>query len=149
MPTDNGLSKLQKRLAAIPAEVRLAVQPALIAAANQIAADAKRMVPVEHGDLQDSIEVTPGGSSTPSHSQPGGVTNVPENAVAVTAGNSKVRYGHLVEWGTAPHVNGGEFAGTQNPGTPARPFFFPAYRLNRKRAVARVRRAIGRAVKGK
>ncbi|TAZ76558.1 HK97-gp10 family putative phage morphogenesis protein [Rhizobium ruizarguesonis] len=149
MRTPNGLAKLQKRLAAIPAEVKVAVQPALLAAANQMAADMKSLVPVDHGDLRDSIEVTPAGSATPSHSQPGGSTIVPENAVMITAGNDAVRYPHLVEFGAGPHINGGEFAGTQNPGAPAQPFFFPAYRINRKRAAARVKRAISRAVKGR
>lgn len=39
----------------------------------------------------------------------------------------KGRHGHLVEFGTAPHINGGVFAGTQNPGTAARPFMRPAW----------------------
>ena len=37
------------------------------------------------------------------------------------------RHGHLVEFGTAPHVNGGQFAGTMHPGTKAQPFMRPAW----------------------
>lgn len=37
------------------------------------------------------------------------------------------RHGHLVEFGTAPHINGGKFAGTQHPGTAPQPFMRPAF----------------------
>lgn len=37
------------------------------------------------------------------------------------------RHGHLVEFGTKPHVNGGKFAGTLHPGTPPQPFMRPAW----------------------
>ena len=37
------------------------------------------------------------------------------------------RHGHLVEFGTAPHINGGVFAGTQHPGTAPQPFMRPAW----------------------
>jgi HK97 gp10 family phage protein len=146
---DNGLASLQRRLAAIPKRLKREVQPALLKGAEDMAGDIKRLAPVDDGDLRDSIAVTPAGQKTPAHSQPGGSTTVPENAVAVTAGNTRVRYAHLLEYGTAPHINGGTFAGTQNPGVPAQPFFWPGYRLNRKRVKARIRRAISKAVKGR
>lgn len=94
------LDRLRKRLDAIPKTVREAVAPALNRSGDELAGRMKQIVPVESGDLRQSIEVTPGGSSTPPYSQPGGSMIVPENAVAVTVGNSKVRYGHLVEYGT-------------------------------------------------
>lgn len=37
------------------------------------------------------------------------------------------RHGHLVEFGTAPHMNGGVFAGTMHPGTAPQPFMRPAW----------------------
>lgn len=37
------------------------------------------------------------------------------------------RHGHLLEFGTAPHVNGGVFTGTQHPGTAPQPFVRPAW----------------------
>ena len=37
------------------------------------------------------------------------------------------RHGHLVEFGTKPHINGGKFAGTMHPGTAPRPFMRPAW----------------------
>jgi HK97 gp10 family phage protein len=58
---------------------------------------------------------------------------VPEGAAAVTAGNSDVRYAHLVEFGTTK--------------APAQPFFWPAFRSQRKRAETRIKRALSKAVK--
>jgi hypothetical protein len=67
---------------------------------------------------------------------------VPEGAFAVSAGNGKVRYAHLVEYGTKPHVNQGRFPGTQNPGARRQPFFWPAYRIVRKKMRARANKAL-------
>lgn len=93
----------------------------------------RRFAPRKTGALIDSIEVTGPGGTTPAYSQPGGSRAVPENAVALTAGNTKVRYAHLVEYGTAK--------------AHAQPFFWPAYRLFKLRAKRRISRAIGKAVR--
>lgn len=148
MAIDSGLDRLTKRLAAIPKAVKTDVVPALLKGAEDMAADMRKFAPVDKGDLRDSITVTPPGESTPPHSQPGGKLIVPELTVAVTAGNNKVRTAHLVEYGTAPHLNAGKFTGTEHPGTTAQPFFWPAVRLNRKKATGRVKRAVGKAVRG-
>src|SRR5262245_19435645 len=97
------LDRLKARLAAIPKAVREAVQPALLASAEEIAGGMRQLAESSRdtGALIDSIVVTPSGGTTPAFSQPGGSHQVPENAVAITAGNSAVRYGHLVEYGTA------------------------------------------------
>lgn len=145
---NSGLDRLNRRLAAIPKQVRTDVVPALLQGAEDMAADMRRLAPVDKGDLVDSIAVTPPGESTPPHSQPGGKMIVPELTVAITAGNNEVRTAHFVEFGTAPHVLGGMFAGAQHPGTAAQPFFWPGYRLNRKKVTARIRRTIRKAIKG-
>ncbi|WP_421580091.1 HK97-gp10 family putative phage morphogenesis protein [Shinella sp. M31] len=146
--TLEGWQRLQRRLRAIPEAVRQQTQSALVAAANDIANTMKALAPEDDGDLKDSIEVTPGGQATPPHSQPGGATVVPENAAMITAGNSKVRYAHLVEFGAAPHVAGGKFEGAQHPGAPAQPFFFPGYRITKKKAARKIKRAMTKAIKG-
>lgn len=130
---DGGIGKLQRRLAAIPKDVREAVQPSLKRQANQMAKTMRAFAPVDSGDLRDSIEVTPGGQQTPAYSQPGGSLTVPENAVAITVGNKDMRYGHLVEYGTTK--------------AHAQPFFWPAVRLHNKKARKAIKSAIGRAVK--
>lgn len=129
------LQRLQKRLEAIPKAARAAVQPTLLKNAETLA-DAMRLLAEssrDTGNLIDSIAVTPGGGSTPPYSQPGGSMAVPENAVAITVGNSKVRYPHLVEYGTAK--------------AHAQPFFWPAFRIYRKRIARSVARAIGKAIR--
>lgn len=153
------LTKLQKRLAAIPREVKVAVEPALLRAAERVADQQRRLAPVDDGALRDSITVTGPGQPTPAYSQPGGLTVVPENAVMITAGNEEVRYAHLVEHGTAPHdVSKGAASlkgrirkafggGTHHPGTEAQPFFWPGFRLERNGALREIRRAISKAVK--
>ena len=130
---DGGLRRFQERMRAIPKEVRAAVKPALMKSGEEIAASMKALAPVDEGDLRDAIEVTGPGEQTPPYSQPGGTYTVPETGVAVSVGNRDVRYPHLVEYGTTK--------------APAQPFFWPAFRSNRKRATNRIRRAIAKAVK--
>jgi len=48
----------------------------------------------------------------------------------------KAPHAHLVEFGTAPHVNGGLFAGSQHPGTAPRPFVRPAWDASKDRALS-------------
>jgi HK97 gp10 family phage protein len=135
MAKNSGLASLNRRLKAIPAAVKEAVQPALGKAGEDLAADMRRLAEAsrDSGELIESITVTPAGQRTPPYSQPGGEQVVPENAVMVTAGNTKVRYAHLVEYGTTA--------------AEAQPFFWPAVRLNRKKVTGRIKRAVSKAVK--
>lgn len=135
MANDGGLSKFQRRMAAIPKAVREAAQPALERQAKAIVKTMKHLAEDlrDTGALIDSIAVTGPGESTPPYSQPGGSTVVPEGVVAVTVGNKDVRYAHLVEYGTTK--------------APAQPFFWPAVRLHKKKATAAIKRAIGKAVR--
>ncbi|NRP70608.1 hypothetical protein ILFOPFJJ_01489 [Ensifer psoraleae] len=142
-----GLSRLTKKLRRIPQAAKDAAKAAVVQGANEIAAVQRALAPVDDGELKDSIHVTPPGGTTPPYSQPGGSrTAGPEEAI-VTAGNTRVRYAHLVEFGTAPHTNGGMFAGSEHPGTAAQPFFWPGYRAVRKRVRGRVTRTINKAIK--
>ena len=133
MAEDGGLSSFQKRMRAIPEAARKAVAPALMQSAYEIADIMESLAPEDSGDLVGSIAVTGPGQQTPPYSQPGGAMTVPENAVAVTAGNTDVRYPHLQEFGTRHHA--------------AQPFFWPGYRIGRKRALARIKRAIKKAIR--
>lgn len=133
MADDGGLKSFQKRMAAIPVAARAAVQPALVKGAEEIAAIQRGLAPRDEGDLINSIEVTGPGQNTPPYSQPGGAMVVPENMAAITVGNTDVRYPHLQEFGTTNH--------------PAQPFFWPGFRLGRKRALNRIKRAVGKAIR--
>jgi hypothetical protein len=142
-----GLADLNRRLKRIPQAAQKAAIASVVEGANEVASLQKRLVPVDKGDLRDSIVVTPPGQSTPPYSQPSGQRVARPTEAILTAGNTKVRYPHLVEFGTAPHVNGGIFEGTQHPGTPAEPYFFPAWRALRRRVRSRVSRNITNAIK--
>lgn len=142
-----GLAKLNRKLRAIPKAAKDEARKAVVLGANEIAGLQRRLAPVDDGELRDSIVVTPPGATTPPYSQPGGSqTAGPEQAI-ITAGNSGVRYPHLVEFGTAPHMQGGMFKGAQHPGTAAQPFFWPGYRAMRKRARSRITRTINKAIR--
>lgn len=125
--------RLSRRLKAIPAAVKRAVVPALEQSGNELVGAMRNLAPVDTGDLRNSIKYTMPGNSTPPYSQPGGSRIAAENQVLVTAGNTDVRYPHLQEYGTA-HA-------------PAQPYFWPAYRLKKKRLANRIKRAISKAVK--
>ncbi len=130
---DSGLARLKRRLEAIPKDVKEAVQPALVKSGEELAGNMRLLAAEDTGALKASFAVTPAGQSTPPYSQPGGSMTVPENAVVITAGNTEVRYPHLVEYGTSD--------------TPAQPFFWPSYRLFRNRITRRIKRAVSAAVK--
>lgn len=140
-------AKLAKRLGEIPVEIVAEVRPALMQAAEDTAGVARSLAPEDEGDLKASITVTPPGGITPAYAAQGGRRQAAENQALVTVGSPEVRHGHLVEFGTAPHVNGGQFAGTRHPGTAARPFLLPAARLTEDRNRRRIGRAVGRAVR--
>lgn len=126
-------ARLKKRLAAIPKKVREAVQPALIKSGDELVDRMRHLVPKDTHALERSITATPPGQATPAYSQPGGSRVAAENQVLVTAGNADVRYPHLVEYG---HANAA-----------AQPYFWPAYRLSKKRIANRVKRAMRKAIR--
>lgn len=133
MANDGGIGRLKKRLAAIPAEVKKAANATTVKQAEAMAQTMRQLAPEDEGDLKESITVTAGGEQTPAYSQPGGQMTVPENAVAVTVGNTDVRYPHLQEYGTTK-MN-------------AQPFFWPSVRLHQKKAQQAIKRGVARAVK--
>jgi len=135
LPDDGGLAKLEAKMKAVVAQAKQAVQPALLKQADIMAGDMRRFAETSRdtGALIDSIAVTAGGEQTPPYSQPGGSMTVPDTAVAITVGNTEVRYAHLVEYGTSKMK--------------AEPYFWPAYRLDKKKSRTAIKRAIGNAVK--
>ena len=128
-----GMSKLRRTLKALPEHVENAVQPALKKSGDDLANMQRSLAPKDTGALAASIHVTNPGETTPAYSQPGGSRVAGPNEVIITAGNSEVRYAHLVEFGTSEAA--------------AQPFFWPAFRLQKKRLENRIKRAIAKAVK--
>src|SRR5262245_57114040 len=76
---------LESRLPEIAAELRPRVSKALRMGADTIAQDARNAVPVESGDLRDSIDVAASGAGR----------------WQVRAGNREAYYAGLVEFGTS------------------------------------------------
>lgn len=142
-----GLERFKAALARLPDAAKEAAASAAVQGAEELVSLQKQLVPIDKGDLRDSIVVTPPGQTTPPYSQPGGSRTAGPIQAIVTAGNTKVRYAHLVEFGTAPHINGGIFEGTKNPGYAAEPYFWPAYRTLRTRIKSRISRKVNKAIK--
>lgn len=136
-----GIAKMQRRLLkVVPDSVRVAVRQVLEQSAAEIVATAKELVPVESGALRDSIGWTwgdaPKGSLTLGSVRPAAAGTL---RITIYAGNETAFYARWVEFGTEAHASGG--------GAAPHPFFFPAYRLNKKKAKARATRAVSKALK--
>lgn len=129
----NGLKETLAAMKRVQIAAWEAAMQALIKGANDTVAVQKQLVPVDEGDLRDSIVVTLPGHTTPPHSQPGGSRTAAENEVLVTAGNSDVRYPHHLEHGTSKME--------------AQPYFFPGYRLMAPKVKRSVASAYGRAAR--
>lgn len=154
------LDRLKKRIAALAPETRDEVQAALLKSGKDMASTARRFVPVRSGALRDSIGVTVGEYS-PENANVRGVSTGGGHDLAVTvhAGDAKAFYAAWVEFGTKPHSvakGGGTKAGQAkaragsgktHPGAAPAPYFFPAYRLTKKRALARIKRAVSKAAR--
>jgi HK97 gp10 family phage protein len=151
-----GLAKLERKLKRLPKVAEDEIRASMQDVAEDIVRLARSLVPKESGDLAKSIGWTwgapPRGSLTLGkvvRSQLGkGLT------ITVYAGDDKAFYARWVEFGTAPHnvAKGGgnkSFKGeaVQHPGASKKPFFFPAYRANRKSAKSAIRKATRSAAK--
>lgn len=139
-----GLPQLKAKLIRLKQETMHSVRPAMEMAASEIVAMMRRLVPVDHGDLQDSIGWTWGEAPKRSLSFSHVIAG---NKITIFAGNEVAFYARWIEFGTAPHINGGRFQGTENPGTPPRPFFYPAFRALRKKAKLTMAKAIRQSVR--
>lgn len=145
-----GRSALLRKLALLPDAARQEIGKAINQSAEEIAAAQRRLAPEKSGALKRSIVVSKGGA-VPKYASVGrsGATQKgdPDLSVIVSAGNSQVRYAHIAEFGSAPHVNKGLFEGSQHPGTKPAGFFFPPYRAYRKRVKSRMTRATKKAAR--
>lgn len=165
------LDRLKKKLEAMPPAIRSAIRQALAESADDMVAMMKRRAPVgpvsgqgrkiglRPGALRDSIVQTWGGGKVAYASLSGhgsaargavsseAVAGDADLSVRISAGNTRVRYAHLVEFGTAPHPQSGQFKGSRHPGTAADPFFFPSYRALRKPTRSRITRSIRKSIK--
>lgn len=143
-----GKEKFAKQLAALPQAMKAEIRKAIITSAEEMVDVAKRFVPVKSGALRRSIGFNVGAAGAATTAGNARAAKGDEGlAATVYAGDDRAYYAHMIEFGTAPHTNKGRFAGSQHPGTSAQPFFFPAYRFTRKRAKARLARAVNKGAK--
>lgn len=147
--TVRGSKQLNDKLKALRQKTQGKVRAALGEAATEMVAMMKRQVPDGPGtgerDLGNSIKwrfgAEEGGGSD-------AVTGKSASTrVTITAGDEHNIEARWVEFGTAPHPQGGSRPGTDHPGTSPQPFFFPSYRALRKRAKAMVAKSIREAVR--
>jgi hypothetical protein len=145
-------ARLERRIKAIPQAYRDAIKTQILISAQKIMEHQKRVVPVKTGALRASIVVTPGGTKKVAYSIGiGKARGDHELSARISAGNTNVRYAHLVEFGTTTHIAGGKFKGATIPGAAAQPYFYPPWRLGKKRfraEVSKVVRAAGKKAAG-
>jgi len=152
--------RLLEKMAALPDEIRKEIGAAVRQSADEIVALQKTLVPVRTGKLRDSIKASYGANAPKYASLRGGTSEGdPDLTAVISAGNSAVRYAHLVEFGASPHeirpkrpggllnINGRLIESVNHPGAPAQPFFYPAYRALRRRAKGRITRATKKAAR--
>lgn len=131
-----GVDKLKRKLRAMPDAARREIAKAMEISAQEVVDLARSLVPVDQGDLRDSIgwnwHGLPEGSVELGQVREGG-RGAGNLAIVIYAGNDRAFYARWVEFGTKAQ--------------PARAFFYPAYRAVRKRVRGRVQRAIRNAAK--
>jgi len=153
------IAKLNKLPAAIKAEIRKPMERG----ADEITAMQRSMVPIDDGDLLDSInwvygEAPKGALTAGKKTDDSGTIN--DLKITIFAGNEKAYYARWVEFGTQAANVGGRVADrrSRNPfatrksyrthsGTPAQPFFYPALRFMRKRIARQIKSAAVKAIK--
>jgi HK97 gp10 family phage protein len=133
MPVD-GLREFERKFAQIPELVRAQVRAELEEIAEQVVAQMYAQAPHSTGDLAGSIQWTWG--DAPAGALTIGTVGGREFGsmrITIFAGGGDQFYARFQEFGT---VN-----------MPASPFFFPVWRVNRRRVRGRITRAIKKAVR--
>lgn len=130
-----GLDRLRRKmLVTIPDAARKAVREALEKGAGEIVATMKAFAPVDSGALRDSIGWTWG--DAPKGAMTLGTVRASKQGdlrITIYAGGGATFYARFLEFGTQS--------------MPAHPFFYPAYRMNKKRVKGRITRTLKKALK--
>ena len=130
-----GLAKLERKLKRLPVAARETIRAAMEAAADEIVAMMKGLVPDATGALRDSIGWTwgqaPKGSMVISTLKGAGVGG--DLTLTIFAGNAEAYYARWVEFGTQKMR--------------AQPYFYVSWRTNRRNARRKVRAAVRKSAK--
>lgn len=124
-----GARELDAVLKSLPtATSKAIVRRVAIKALQPTAETARRLVPVDTGELQKSIEVSTKLSKRQAKEARRAFALGMQGTAAINVYvGSSSPYAHLVEFGTPPHKNGGKFKGSKHPGTSPNPFMRPAW----------------------
>jgi HK97 gp10 family phage protein len=133
-----GLARLDAKLTRMPAAAKAEIKKAMEAAATEMVATMKHLVPVSSGPhggtLRDSIGWTWGKAPKGAGIVALGTSKLAADlTLTVYAGNEEAFYGRWQEFGTVKQA--------------AQPFFFVSYRAHRKSAKRMIRAATTRAAK--
>lgn len=156
------VARLKRKIAAMAPAARQEIRAALAKSGAEIADTARALVPKRTGELARSIGYTLGPVQKTGNmlTEGGGEHDL---SATIHAGNEKAFYARFVEFGTAAGVYG-QRVGARNsdvkqhkrlgrksyrthPGSKEHPFFYPAWRLGQKRALARIARAVNKGAK--
>lgn len=151
-----GLSRLRTKLTVtLPRRVEAATRKAMETGADELVAMMKRLVPVDDGDLRDSIGwkwgAAPKGAVVLTESEP----DARGMRITIYAGNEKAYYARWVEFGVQRQAIGDRLtdkrgrvrvARRTTRGVSAQPFFFPSWRSLRNRIRRRITREMRKAV---
>lgn len=156
-----GLKELEESLKRLPDDLaRTALAQAVFAGAKVVRDEAKRLCPVETGNLRESIRIkrkkNPGWKNATVLYQvgPGRSRKKGKDGKYTVDGY----YSHMVEFGTAPHIikakkkkylhlHGDRFvAEVDHPGAPAKPYLRPAFDNSITRVLETVRAKLAAAI---
>lgn len=138
-----GIPSLQRKLQRLKTQTAPMMRPVMEQLAAGIVADMQKVVPVDDGDLRDSIGWTWG---PPPKGSVSFTQRVSSNlAITIFAGNAKAFYARWVEFGTKGTT--GSDKKRAHRATRAQPFFYPTFRANRKVFQRQVRKALHDAIK--
>ena len=128
-----GKEALRAKLRALPDAIKAQIAAALEAGAQEIVRLAQSLVPIDQGDLRKSIGYTFGAAPKGSVVLAQSSGEQSDLRITIYAGDSDAFYARWIEFGTQKMR--------------ARPFFFPAYRANKRRVRSRITRAVNKAAR--
>ena len=139
-----GRDRLRFVLTKLPKEMRTELRATILIEADGIADIQRRLA---HSDrVRDGITVTPGDRDVARYNKLRSKRSVKDPELAAIISSDHF-IAPLEEFGTSPHLNEGRFPGTQHPGTPPKPSFYPGWRAGRKRAQNKINKAARKAIK--
>lgn len=158
--------KIEASLKGLETLSEKAVNRAVVGAALDIQRAAKKLAPVDTGRLQNSIAVAEKQQALARNSDQATEKREARNEINATMTSAVIgtnlNYAQAVEFGSRPHhirpknaealhfeVGGEKVFATQvqHPGTPARPYMTPAFKIRGKELEKRLKRELKKAAK--